>query len=73
MKSALRKKKYSLCQRKKRKESGCYYIDKNHIAPERMSPSENESVSQEHERKENKNYQYAFSSDWKTKRLRKMQ
>lgn len=73
MKSALRKKKYSLCQRQKGKASGCYDIDKNHISPERMSPSENESVSQEHERKENMHSQYAFSSDWETKCLRKTQ
>lgn len=70
-KTALRKKKYSLCQKQEGKKSGCYYVDKNHISQERMSPSENESVGKEHERKEGMNYQSASSTDWGTKSPRK--
>lgn len=48
----LKEEKYSLCQKQKGKEFGCYYIVKNDISQERMSPSENESVSKEYEKKE---------------------
>lgn len=60
MKSALRKKKFSLCQSRKEKNLAATILIKYHISQERMHPSENELVSKEHERKEGMNYQYCF-------------
>lgn len=44
----------------------------SHISQERMSSSENESVSEEYERKEGMNYHYASSTDWETECPRKI-
>lgn len=72
MKHTLWKKKYSLCQKQKGKEPGCHCIVISHISQERMSSSENQSVSKEYERKEGMNYHYASSTDWETKCPRKI-
>lgn len=57
---------------RKEKNLAVIILIKNHISQERMSPSEKESVSKEHDRKEGMNYQYASSTDWGTKCPRKI-
>ena len=57
---------------RREKNPAVNYMVISHISQERMSSSENESVSEEYERKEGMNYHYASSTDWETECPRKI-